>query len=169
MRGRLTPLIAVTICLVIGVLKTTAVAQPKSLKDQLIGTWVLISNDKIEQDGTRRQQFGPNPKGLMILDAGGRYTLIQIDPNRPKFKINNRLEGTPEENKAALRGSVAHFGTWSVDEAAKIFILNVEGEVFPNTQGTVSKRPITLTGDELKSTNLPSTGGTTETVFRRAK
>ena len=70
-----------------------AISQQKSLKDQLIGTWVLISNDKIEQDGTRRQQFGPNPKGLMILDAGGRYTLIQIDPNRPKFKINNRQIG----------------------------------------------------------------------------
>jgi hypothetical protein len=147
----------------------SAIAQQKSLKEQLVGTWTLVSNDNIAPDGTRRQLLGPNPKGILILDANGRYAAIQVDPNRPKFKINNRLEGTPEENKAAMRGATASFGTWSVNEADRTLISNVEGALFPNSQGTVVRRSITLTGDELRYINPETAGGRAEAVYRRAK
>jgi hypothetical protein len=96
-----------------------AVAQTKSLKEQLTGTWIVVTNDSVAPDGTKRQLFGPNPKGLLLFDATGHYAQILVLPDRPKFKINNRLEGTPEENKAAVQGTTATFGTWSVDEASK--------------------------------------------------
>src|SRR5439155_16958914 len=67
MRRRIALLIAVTICLAIGALKMTAFAQPKSLKDQLIGTWILVSNVVERPDGTKVDQFGPNPKGILIF------------------------------------------------------------------------------------------------------
>jgi ABC-type uncharacterized transport system substrate-binding protein len=35
----------------------------------------------------------------------------------PKFGSNNRMSGTPEENKAIVQGSIAYFGTYSIDEA----------------------------------------------------
>src|SRR5262245_27705235 len=104
--------VVATVCF--GLLSGAAVSQQTSLKEQLIGTWTLVSNDNVSSDGTKRQIFGPNPKGIMILDADGRFALIAANPDRPKFKGNTRLDGTAEENKAATAGTVAAFGTWSV-------------------------------------------------------
>ena len=50
-----------------------------------------------------------------------------VHPDRPNFKVNNRLEGTPEENTAAVHGTTATFGTWSVDEASTTLIVRNEG------------------------------------------
>jgi hypothetical protein len=154
----------------LGLLSGGAVGQQRSLKQLLVGTWTLVSNDNLAPDGTKRQIFGPNPKGIMILDADGRYALIAMNPSRPKFKGNTRLDGTPEENKAAVAGTVASFGTWSVDEATNTLITLSDGSLFPNDEGREQRRLVTLEGDELKQVNLnPGSGGRAEIVFRRAK
>jgi hypothetical protein len=152
-------------------LSGSAVSQQKPLKDQIVGTWALVSNDNVAPDGTKRQIFGPNPKGILIFGADGRYAQIFVRPGRPNFKANNRLQGTPEEIKAAYEGALVHFGTWSVTEADKNIIVRTEGALFPNQEGTQGQRTIvTLTADELKLANPASgAGGTTEAVFRRAK
>jgi hypothetical protein len=152
------------------VLVGDALAQQKTLKEQLVGTWTFVSNDNIAPDGTRRQLFGPNPKGILILDANGRYAQIQVNPNRPKFKGRTRLDGTPDENKAVVQATSAHFGTWSVNEADKTITMHTEFHMFPNDDGRDSKRPIILEGGELKYiTTAGSGGGTSEMVFKRAK
>ena len=54
-------------CMVMGVLALRpeiAVSQQKSFKDELIGSWTIVSNDNIGVNGEKRQIFGPNPKGL---------------------------------------------------------------------------------------------------------
>ena len=56
----------------------SAVSQQKSLKEQLTGAWTLVSNDNVAPDGSRRQLYGPNPKGILILDASGRYAQIYV-------------------------------------------------------------------------------------------
>ena len=96
-----------------------AFAQQKSLKEQLVGSWIMTSNNSVAPDGTKHQLFGPNPKGILVLDSTGQYAQIFVNPDVPKFKINNRLKGTPEENTAAVQGTTATFGTSSVDEASK--------------------------------------------------
>lgn len=153
----------------IALLSGSAVSQQKPLKAQLVGTWTLVSNDNVTPDGTKRQIFGPDPKGIMILSADGRFALIATNPARPKFKGNTRLDGTPEENKAAIAGTVAAFGTWSVDEAANTLITRIEGSLFPNDEGREQRRLVTLAGDELRQVNLnPGSGGRAEIVFKRA-
>jgi hypothetical protein len=147
-----------------------ALAQQKTLKEQLVGTWRLISNYNVAPNGEKRQLFGTNPKGLSIFDANGWYAQIQINPDRPKFKGRTRLDGTAEENKAVVQATAVHFGTWSVNEADKTLTVHQEVNIFPNDDGLDSKRAITLTGDELKVTNPnPSSGGMAETVWRRVK
>lgn len=150
---------------------STALSQQKSLKEQLIGAWTLVSADNVAPDGAKRQLFGPKPNGILILEASGRYALVQTRPDRPKFKGNNRLQGTPEEIKAAWDGAVAQFGTWSVNEADKTISLRIEGAVYPNQEGRETKRPIlSLTADELKWANPePGSGGRSENLYKRAK
>jgi hypothetical protein len=147
-----------------------ALAQGQTLKQQLIGTWTLISNDNVAANGSRRQIFGPHPKGILILDASGRYAQIQVNPDRPKFKGKTRLDGTPEENTAVVRATATHFGTWSVNEADKSLTVHQEMNIFPNDDGVDNKRSIALTGDDMKMFNpTPSSGGAAESKWRRAK
>jgi hypothetical protein len=47
-----------------------------SLREQLIGTWDLVSNYAVRQDGSRLDTFGPNPTGRYMLDAAGRFSYM---------------------------------------------------------------------------------------------
>jgi hypothetical protein len=152
----------------LALLPGSALAQQTPLKEQLAGTWTIVSNDNVAPDGTKRQLFGSNPKGILVLSANGHYAQIIVRPDVPKFKVNNRLEGTPEENKAAVHGTTATFGTWSVDEASKTITVRNDGGMFPNQAGTESKRTVTLTGDQLRVSNpAPAAGGKSESVWKR--
>src|SRR5437870_2624160 len=82
---------------------SAAFAQQKSLKDQLIGSWMLVSSETIAANGTKQQLYGPNPRGILIFDAGGRYATAQARPNRPKPKSASRFQVTDAELGAAAR------------------------------------------------------------------
>src|SRR4051794_31387718 len=114
----------------------------------LVGTWTVVSNETINSDGTRTQTFGTNPQGILMFDAGGRYALQLCSSERPKFASNNRLQGTPEENKAAVQGCNPHWGRYSVADGSIVF--KIEHALFSNWEGVEQKRPFSVSGDELK-------------------
>ena len=118
------------------------------------------------KDGTRHVM-----PGLLIFTKDGRYSSHLMRADRPKFASKNRLQGTPEENKAVVHGSIASFGTYTVDEAKKTYTLHIEGSTYPNLEGTESTRPFAISGGELKVTNpAPTTGGpASQAVYKRAK
>lgn len=148
-----------------------AMAQQKSLKEQLVGNWTFVSSIDTNKDGTKTNRFGPDAKGLVMFDAGGRYSFLISRASIPKFAAGNVNQGTPEENKAVIQGMIAYFGTWSVDEASKTLITSIEAGSYPNLNGGSLKRIITsLTADELKYTNPATSAGTSsDVVWRRAK
>jgi hypothetical protein len=137
-----------------------ACAQQKAANTakQLIGHWTLVSV-KTEQDGKTTEPFGPNPKGLFIFDRSGRYAILQFLPDLPKFASNKRDKGTPEENKAVVVGSLAHFGTYSVNEKEGSFSVRPEASTFPNWVGIDQKRFFSVLKDELKIINPSGSGG----------
>ena len=148
-----------------------ALAQQKTLKEQLAGAWTLVSNETIAADGTKQQPFGANPKGILILDTSGHYAVVTGVPDRPKFKATSNLRSaaTTEEWAVAARGFGGNFGTWSVNEADKALIRKYTIALIPNNDGMEMKASVSLTGDELKLTVSPAAGGRTETVYRRAR
>jgi len=154
----------------LAVLAGSAASQQRSLKDQLVGSWTSVAI-VTDTGGNKVEPFGPNPRGLLILDSGGRYVVVNLRPNLPKFASNNRMTGTPDENKAIVTGSLAHFGTYTVNEADKTLIFRIEGSTYPSWDGTEQKRVFTLTGDELKYTVPTVTigAGTSTVVWKRAK
>ena len=134
-----------------------AVAQ--SAKD-LVGTWTVVSAPGI----------GPNPMGMVMFDANGRFLQVLLRPDLPKYAANNRMQGTPEENKATVQGSISFFGTYTV--SGTDLNRHIEGSSYPNWTGTDQKLSnLTVTGDELKWTNpAPSGGGSPVLmVWKRAK
>src|SRR6185295_7979413 len=69
----------------------------------LAGTWTLVAVDNILADGRRIQPYGPHPDGLLMLDAGGRYSVQIFRPDRARFAANDKGKGTPEENQATVQ------------------------------------------------------------------
>jgi hypothetical protein len=133
---------------------------PKPWKDAIVGSWSLLIDDAVKADGTHQPNFGPNPEGIAIFSADGHFAVTITRVGRPKFASNSRATGTAEENKAAVAGANAFFGTYTVDEASKTLTMRISGATYPNLEGTTQKRTITSlnAGDELTWTN-PQTKG----------
>jgi len=155
----------------LALLPGSATSQQKSLKDQLIGTWTLVSATQMTKEGVRTDRWGPNPRGRATFDADGRYSFMIFRSDVPKFVSNNMNDVTAEESKAALQGMTANYGSWSIDEATKTLTTNIEGASSPNLTGGTQKRIISsITTDELKYTNPASQIGTVDdVVWRRMK
>jgi len=136
------------------------------------GSWTLVELYN-EQDGKKTEPFGPNPRGSMLLTPNGRFSMIIMRTSLPKFAANVRTKGTVEENQAVVQGSVAAFGAYTVTgDKEQVLNLHIEGSTYPNWDGQDQKRPITVTGDELKViNNAPSIGGSGKNtqIWKRAK
>jgi glucose/arabinose dehydrogenase len=153
----------------LALLPGNAVAQKKTLKEQLVGTWTFVSGTTKLPDGSL--VWGSNPKGLVIFTDNGRHSSQLMRSDRPKFASNNRATGTPDENKAVAQGVTSYFGTYSVNEANKTFTIKFEGSAYPNLEGTEQTRAFTIEGDQLMVTNpSPTVGGPpSHLVYKRAK
>ena len=144
-------------------------AQHGSLKEQLVGTWTVVSWDQVNKDGSKFQRFGANPECVNVFDANGRFYVMFARADLPKFTANNPMKTTSDENKAVMEGSIAYFGTYTVDEAEKTISMRVETSTFPNQVGREQKRTISVSANELKLTNTtPLTGNTINYVLKRS-
>lgn len=55
--------------------------------DQFIGSWRLVSVEGHSSDGNVTYDWGQNPLGRVMFDAGGRLSLHLLEPNRPPFRV----------------------------------------------------------------------------------
>jgi len=129
----------------------------RSLKEDVVGSWRLQSIINLRADGTKYELFGPNATGMLIFDKSGTYSFQIMRALRALFATANRLEGTPEENRATVQGVLSHFGTYAVDEASHSFTLHIEGSSYPNWEKTEQKRTFTILADRLSWTD-PAAG-----------
>lgn len=145
-------------------------ANAQSLKDQIVGTWIAVSQ-YVDQNGNKLEPFGANPKGIVVYDPNGHFVLVLQRETLPKFASNNRLAGTPDENKAIVQGSIAYFGKYSVDERERKINLHYDGSTYPNWDGEDQVRLVEISRDELKIISPVSAvgGGTVHLLLRRAK
>jgi len=156
----------------LALLPTNTVAQQKTLKEQLAGTWILVSYDSIGADGSKRPIFSAKPEGTLMLDGTGHYATVLVNPERPKkWSGNSRDQVNTEDLASAARGLVAQFGTWSVDETGKTLTRKIVGALNPLNAGREQKIQVSLSGDQLTLADPSSgvAGGRTETMYRRAK
>lgn len=151
-------------------LTSCALAEQKPLTQQLVGTWNYVAVDVVRTDGSRLPLYGPNPRGVASFDSDGHYVLLTARASLPKFSANDRTKGTPEEYKSVVDGSIAHFGTYTVNEADKTITFHIKTSTYPNWDGTQQKRPFSIVGDTLTwRTPASSGGGTAEVVLKRAQ
>jgi hypothetical protein len=133
--------------------------QAGSLAKQAVGTWAVASQYVEQQDGKKLQPFGDKPKGRVMYDDKGRFMLILQRSDLPRFASNNRMTGTPEEYKAIGQGTIAYFGTYTIDEKEGTITQRYEGSTYPNWDGDEQKRLISISGDELRIVSPVSSVG----------
>ena len=118
---------------------TSSGANAQTLNEQLAGTtWSLVSNTEEYTDGNRIV-WTPDPKGLLIFDKTGAYSLQIGVADRPK------VNGNPAENPTGRY--IAYFGTYTA--ADRDITFKITRATFPNWDGTEQKRVVTAIGDQL--------------------
>ena len=131
------------------------VAQQKSLKEQLVGTWKLVSVANVRNEGSKRDVSGPNPRGVVIYTSDGHFAVVDTRSDVPRLASTSRDTGTPEEEKAVVQVSIAYFSRYSVNETDKVITLQIEGSTLENVIGRADQKRIvtSLTSDELSFMN----------------
>jgi len=134
----------------------------------LQGTWTLVAADKVLPDGRTTRDYGDNPKGRLVVDAQGRYSLQIFKSERAPFATDNKGDGSADEFKSAVMGSSTHYGTMTIDEKVAVLVFSIEGSSFPNWEGTTQRRQYTLDGAELRYKVPPRADGSVPvSVWRR--
>ena len=154
------------LCFAIGSAASPSLAQQTSLKEQLVGTWTLVSSDQMRPDGSKLKQFGANPNGINVFDANGRFFLMMASADNSRIASNDR-----SMEDGLIVESIAYYGTYTVNEEVNVISLHLDASTFPNQVGTDQKRSITsLTANELKySSPAAKSGGQVHQVWKRAQ
>jgi hypothetical protein len=151
--ARIGRLVAVSLVACLAWSASTFAATPVNVSP-LAGTWTLVAADVLHADGSRTSDFGVNPKGVLLIDDQGRYSLQIFRADRPHFGTGDKAKGSDAEYKAAVMGSSTHFGTLRVDAASGELIFHIDGASFPNWEGQDQHRRYELK-DNVLSYRVP--------------
>ncbi len=138
------------------------------MDEDVVGTWEWISVENTASDGAITHPFGPKPGGYLTFDRRGRFFWLITRPGRAKFASGRRDQGTADENKTIVQGSLAYTGTYAFDHDH--LIMKIEFSTYPNEEGAEQRRTFTLSGDDLSWRNpTVSTGASGIARLRRLK
>ena len=134
----------------------------------LQGSWTLVAADKILSDGKTARDYGESPKGRLVIDAKGRYSLQIFKSERLRFAGDSKADASVDEFRSAVMGSSTHYGTMTIDEGAGVLVFSIVGSSFPNWEGTTQRRQYKLDGAELRYKVPPRPDGSIPvSVWRR--
>jgi hypothetical protein len=100
---------------------------PRLLRDELAGTWRLVSLATRRADGEVTYPFGSRPVGFFVFGAAGQYSVQLADSGQ-------------------TAGYVASLGTYEVDEDQQAFTLMAMAGSDPRGVGVPTVRRVTMTG-----------------------
>ena len=158
---------ALAMIILLGLLATMN-AQPNR-NPSLVGTWTLVAADKEFPDGRRSHEYGEHPKGRMMIDEKGRYSIQIFQPELPDFAANES-EPTPKEYRDAMEAASTHYGQITVDWANHVLHIAIDEALYPNLRGSAQMRSFQFDGEVLSYRIPPSPEGIVRfSVWRREK
>jgi hypothetical protein len=121
-----------------------------SLRDQLVGTWQLVSYKEIPVDGSEPfEPLGSDPQGLIMYTPDGYMSAQLSRPERPPFASGDWFDGTDEEYRAEASTYIAYTGPFDVDEEDRSLTHSMFISLFPDWVGQTQPRVVSLEGETL--------------------
>jgi len=123
-----------------------------------------------ERAGASRPAYGERPEGMLSFTPDMHFVEVLTDSTLPPFASEVRGDGTDEENRAAMSGSIGMFGTYTVDSDGQFSGNRVEGATFPNWSGdvrTTDDLRFVVDGDRLTENFTRPDGTRLVIVFER--
>jgi hypothetical protein len=117
-----------------------------SASHPLVGAWRYVD---ATLDGKSAR---PNGKGMIYYAPSGAM-MCQVSPGNTVAKAGEKP--TPEEALAALDGTIAYFGTYTIDERAQTVTHHRQGSVQPGDTADLVRK-FTIEGNRLQL-NPPGT------------
>ncbi len=130
-----------------------------------VGTWNLLSAIAQRPNEDTINFFGENPFGRLMYDNNGNMSVFIMRTGRSKFASDDRMGGSAEEIKEAFEGTSIYCGTYEIDEDKGTVKHYVEGDLFPNLEGTEQVRFFKLSGNQLTLSTPPISAWGKEWIF----
>lgn len=123
-----------------------------------IGLWQLIDVNFYRVNNEIVKLYGQAPRGMIMYDAHGRMAVQIMQRDRPALPKSRTAENALGDYATILRGYIAYFGTYDVDETARTVTHHLQGSLFPDWVGTDLVRQYEFSNDNqmLILTTAPS-------------
>jgi hypothetical protein len=122
----------------------------KTLREQLIGAWKLVSYIAKPVDGS--ESYYPmteKPMGIIMYTPDGFMSAQLMHPQRNNFVSGDWLNGTDAEYKQEATTYIAYTGPFHVDEEKQTLTHSMFISLFPNWTGQTQPRAVKIEGDLL--------------------
>jgi hypothetical protein len=129
-----------------------------ALRDELIGTWKLVSYVETPVDGSPQGfPLGEKPGGILLYAPDGYMSAQLMRPGRRKGSSGDMFKGALEEYADEAIGYLAYSGPFHVDEVTSTLTHSMTVSLFPGWLGQTQPRVAKLEGTRLElSTSAPT-------------
>src|SRR6266851_6077434 len=121
-----------------------------ALRDELIGTWKLVSYVETPVDGSpRRFPLGEKPEGILLYAPDGYMSAQLMRPGRRKCSSGDMFKAALEEYADEAIGYLAYSGPFHVDEVTSTLTHSMTVSLFPGWLGQTQPRVAKIEGKHL--------------------
>ncbi|MGE7608031.1 lipocalin-like domain-containing protein [Peribacillus frigoritolerans] len=121
----------------------------KSMREQVIGTWSLVSYETQDVDGNVLYPLGKDAKGFIMYNPDGYMSAQLMASGRPAYKSGDLHTGTTAEMAAAAHGYLAYSGPFEVDEENQELIHHMDVSMNPTWLSQAQPRIAKIKGDQV--------------------
>ncbi|MBT2668546.1 lipocalin-like domain-containing protein [Bacillus sp. ISL-4] len=119
------------------------------MREQVIGTWSLVSYETQDADGNVLYPLGKDAKGFIMYNPDGYMSAQLMASGRPAYKSGDLHTGTTAEMAAAAHGYLAYSGPFEVDEEKRELIHHMDVSMNPTWLSQAQPRIAKIEGDQV--------------------
>jgi len=128
----------------------------RTLRDRLIGGWILESFTSRTPSGRTIYPMGQGVSGRILYTANGQVGVSLMEADRPRPNPSTRMDLLADADAAPLsRTYMAYAGAFRVDEQSHIVTHDFELCLDPALIGTLQQRQITFHTDDYLELKVP--------------
>ncbi|MCG7343950.1 lipocalin-like domain-containing protein [Sporosarcina sp. ACRSL] len=118
-----------------------------SLREQVIGTWSLVSYQSADKNGKVIYPLGEDAKGFIMYNPDGYMSAQLMASGRHAYGSGDLHTGTIEEMAQAANGYLAYSGRFEVNEEKQELTHYMEVSMNPTWLGQSQPRIAKIDGD----------------------